>query len=142
MALLNGGDRAIVRLHGRLDLYLATRMRTGVVLPETDNNHFRSRRPLGHVLSVARSYIAWMCGKLELPDPQIHRPPLGGWKPRRTPNHAWSRGGNFLWSALSLPASTVLPRLPGGGEYCVDVMIEHVVVHTIRHGFQLPNLVE
>jgi len=52
-------------------LYLATRVRTGVALPETDNNRFRSRRSSDHVLSVARSHIAWMCGKLELPDPHI-----------------------------------------------------------------------
>ena len=120
MALLNGGDRAIVRLHGRLDLYLATRVRAGVALPETDSSHFCSRRPSDHVLSVARSYVAWMCGKLELPDPHIDSSPAARQMEAETDTyHAWLRGGNFLWLALSLPASTVLPMLPcGGGGLC------------------------
>ncbi|MDE0528186.1 MAG: hypothetical protein OXH85_05805 [Truepera sp.] len=84
-----------------------------------------------------------MCGKLGLPDPHIDSSPAArqyGSRDGHLP--CLVESGNFLWLALIPPASTVSPVLPGGGEYCVDVMIEHVVVHTIRHGFQLPNLVE
>ena len=48
----------------------------GVVLPPTSDPAYASMEELlYHALGAAHAYMVWMCEMLQLPDPQIDRPP-------------------------------------------------------------------
>lgn len=114
-----------------------------VALPETADPDYKSpARLLRHVLGAACGYMTWMCENLNLPDPQISKPPdesvieadadayiahlLERWRLplAEVPEEAF---GEPYLSRWSVP-------------YCVDAMLEHAVMHPIRHTFQLREL--
>ncbi len=145
---LYSGARAMVALHERqLRSFLETWRRARaaeVTLPETDNpNYVSIQTVLRHALVAAYGYLDWMCEKLELPDPGLEPPPevddveaqadaylehlIERW---RTPLTGVERGRFFK----------PIYRSRWGVDYCVDAMLEHAVMHPIRHQFQLENL--
>lgn len=116
-----------------------------IVLPETDDPSYVSMETLlRHVLGAARSYMVWMCEKLELPDPEIKPPPAL--------EVIEAEAGNYLAHLINqwrMPLAEVdeerfnkeyLSRW--GVRYCVDAMLEHAVMHPILHRVQLEELVE
>lgn len=142
------GVRALVVLHERhMRAFLATwqrARRAEVSLPETDEATYVSLVTLlRHVLGAARGYMIWSCDKLGLPEPDIRRVPraeeieeeaeaylehvLAGW---RDPLRGVSG------DALHRPEF----ESAWGVNYCIDAMLEHAVMHPIRHVFQLEEL--
>jgi hypothetical protein len=142
------GARANVLLHERhMRRFLAAwrlAREEGVDLPPTDDPDYATLDALlRHVLECARTYMVWMCEQLELPDPGIRPVPdlaaiepeaegylehlLGRWRTplREVPEERFYE--IFLFSSSKVP-------------YCVDVMLEHAVMHPIRHVFQLEEL--
>jgi len=116
-----------------------------VMLPETDDPSYLSLDHLvQHVLRAARGYMVWMCENLGLPDPGIPAAPpaeliagevdtyldsvLSGW---RDPLKAIVED---RFEEVFLSRWKVA--------YCVDAMMEHAVMHPIRHRFQLENLMK
>lgn len=115
-----------------------------ITLPETEDTAYVSMEALlRHILSAGRGYMVWMCKQLELPDSQINQVPeleviesesetylehlLEKWKiPLRQldEEHANIRTYKTNW----------------GVDYCIDAMLEHAVMHPIRHEFQLIEL--
>ena len=115
-----------------------------VVLPTTDDPAYASLDTLlRHVLGAARGYMTWMCEKLDLPDPEIRMPPDAA---------ALSMEANSYMEHVLDKWRTPLqnidddrlytPEYPSRWQtrYCIDAMLEHAVMHPIRHAFQLEEL--
>jgi len=143
------GARALVLLH---EQYLRSCLETwreakrlNIRLPETDDQDYQSLETLlRHILRAARGYMTWMCEKLDLPDPGID--------PAPEPEQVEAQAGSFVDHLLEkwqLPLAEVAeerfhtPTYASRWkvEYCIDAMLEHAVMHPIRHEFQLKNLI-
>lgn len=142
------GARALVLLHERhlrsfVEVWFGAR-RVGVALPRTQDPSYASLEALlGHVLRAARGYLTWICEQLELPDPGI--------EPTPEPDALAARASEHLEQLLErwrLPLTSVTDeqlekgthRSRWGTEYCIDAMLEHAVMHPIRHELQLVSL--
>jgi uncharacterized damage-inducible protein DinB len=140
--------RALVLLHDeQLRRFVAVwhqAQAASVVLPETDDPSYASLETLlRHVLGAARGYMTWMCEVLELPDPKIRIPP--------EPTALRAEADRYMEHVLEqwrTPLQEVgddrleRPEYPSRWQtrYCVDSMLEHAVMHPIRHAFQLEEL--
>lgn len=141
------GARALVALHDR-HLRSCTgiweqALAAGVSMPETEDPDYASIEAVGvHVLACARHYMEWCCEMLELPDPGIEAPP--------TPETIATSGRDYLEHVLErwrTPLAKPLPeafeakdhRSRWGRLYSIDAMLEHAVMHPIRHQFQMEN---
>ncbi len=141
--------RALVLLHEReLRAFLPAWKRAfdaGVVLPATDDPNYASAEALlVHVLRAARGYATWIAEKTGLPDPEI----------RATPAAASIAGdaADYLEHVLARWRVALAPLTPEQLEdaayqsrwnapYTIDAMLEHAVMHPVRHAFQLDELV-
>lgn len=142
------GARVLVLLHER---YLREFVQTwrlfksnGMALPETPDPDYASLDALlRHVLGCARAYMVWMCEKLELADPEIK--PV----PERATIEAEASGyldhllDRWKRPLTDVPEETFSERThlsKWNVHYCLDAMLEHAVVHPVRHTFQLREL--
>ena len=141
------GARALVLLHEReLRTFLATYRRAqawGVALPQTDDPDYATLATvLRHVLGAAGGYLRWTCAKLGLPDPQVGPPP-----PIATVEdeaeaylaHVLERWRLALAEAEDHRFEEVHPST-WGTPFSIEAMLEHAVVHPMRHAFQLEEL--
>jgi hypothetical protein len=117
-----------------------------VSLPPTDDPAYASLGALGrHVLSAAGGYMTWMCEVLALPDPGIRSAPDAAAVVRDADDymeHVLER-----WRAPLREVSNErleAPEYPSQWQtrYCIDSMLEHAVMHPIRHAFQLDELLQ
>lgn len=144
----SGGARALVLLHERhLRSFLSTWLRAraaGVTLPETEDPGYASMETLlRHVLRAARGYLTWICERLELPDPGIEptpEPDVIEEQARDHLEHLLRRWRSPLAGVTDEQLEQGVHRSRWGTEYCIDAMLEHAVMHPIRHEFQLQNL--
>ena len=143
------GAKALVELHEiHLRSFLATwrvAKEKQVTLPETSDRAYHSLDSLlWHVLSCACRYISWTADALEIPSPALPELPgedeiaaeadqilesiLAAWRLPLVdlPLKAFVRGEHPAW---------------WGTGYCVDAMLEHAVMHPLRHEWQLKKLV-
>jgi hypothetical protein len=143
------GARALVKLH---EIHLQSFYETwkeakqvGVKLPFTDDPYYKSLDTLlYHLLRSARGYMMWICDKLQLPDPMIKETP-----PAEIIKENAAEQMAHLFERWKLPLANVEPELfedkvyksNWGIDYCIDAMLEHAVMHPIRHEFQLKNLI-
>jgi len=143
-----GGARALVLLHDRhlrefLGVWREARAR-GVELPRTDDpDYFTSDTLLLHVLGAARGYMTWICEQLDLPDPGIEPPPAAGEIALRAEEYMEHVLAGWRKPLVDVPEEKFEPAVyPArwGTPYCIDAMLEHAVMHPIRHTFQLRNL--
>ncbi len=115
----------------------------GVKLPVTDDPAYVSFDHLvQHILRAARGYMVWMCENLGLPDPGISTTPA--------PEDIAHQVDSYLETVLNAwrePLKDVPEDRFGEVylsrwkvQYCIDAMMEHAVMHPIRHRFQLENL--
>ena len=141
------GARALVILHDRyMRAFLDTWSKAkelNIALPKTEDSDYQSlEHLLHHVLRAARGYMVWMCEKLELPDPEISAtPPL---------EHVQAEAEQYLEHVLekwreplaSVPEERYEESFPSRWKtpYSIDAMLEHAVMHPIRHIFQLQEL--
>ena len=143
------GARSMVLLHER---YLTSFLHTwweakskNISLAATVDNDYQSLDLLlRHIIRAARGYMTWMCEKLDLPDPEIDPVP----EPAQIAGKA-DEYLKYLLVKWRLPLVNVEENLfynptfksRWGVEYCIDAMLEHAVMHPIRHEFQLRNLI-
>lgn len=144
------GARALVILHEKhmrsLLLLWRDAKRQNVTLPETDDSDYKSLETiLYHVFRASRGYMIWMCNNLSLPDPKINRPP----NVENINDEADKYLEHLLekWRAplADLPEEifhTPTFKSNWNVDYCIDAMLEHAVMHPIRHEFQLKNLID
>ena len=145
-----GGARALIALHDHhmrscLQVWKQGK-KAGIVLPETTDPSYKSMETLlFHLLRASRNYIVWICEKLELPDPGID--PVPDLK------HVEQSADAYLEHLLErwqLPLREVLEDRffdrtylsRWDVEYCIESMLEHAVMHAIRHEYQLGNLMK
>lgn len=143
-----GGARVMVAMHAR---YLREFMETwrrfdaeGIELPETSNPNYGSRETLlAHVLGCAARYLTWMCEQLALPKPALEEyPEVTGFSTRA---EAYMEEVLAAWE---LPLRGVTEEQADGQAfvsrwgipYSIDAMLEHAVMHPIRHSCQLEEL--
>ncbi len=143
------GALSLVKLHERymrkfLEAWKAAK-KLGISLPKTnDPNYVSMEQLLLHVLSCARSYMVWMCEKLDLPDPGISSvPPLDGIESAADAylEHVLER---WRFPMSEVPEERFFDRAyisRWDAEYCIEAMMEHAVMHPIRHRFQLLELI-
>ncbi len=141
------GARALVRLQEReLRAFLATwkecRAR-GLVLPVCVDQDYASLDHLRqHLLRASRGYLIWCCKQLKEPEPQLDPPPRESVDLRV---EEWVEALLKEWRAhFHDPDEQAfyVPAYPSGWDtpYSIDSMLEHAVMHPIRHRFQLENL--
>lgn len=117
-----------------------------VSLPQTDDPAYASLGTLGrHVLSAAGGYLVWICEMLKLPDPGI--------RPAPDATAIVGDADEYLEHVLERWRGAPLreisneqletPEYPSRWQtrYCIDAMLEHAVMHPIRHTFQLDELI-
>ena len=144
------GALALVQLH---EIHLQSFYETwkeakllNIKLPDSDDPYYKSLDTLlYHILRSARGYMIWMCDKLGLEDPQIKEtPPAEMIEQKAVEQFA------HLFERWRFPLADVEPELfedkayksNWSVEYCIDAMLEHAVMHPIRHEFQLKNLIQ
>lgn len=142
------GARSSVALHAeQLGLFLEVWKKAkaaGVVLPaDKDPDYASLEALLKHVFRWSRTYMVWMCEQLGMPDPDIDPVPDVG--------SIESEADRFLgmvlkaWKAplSDIPENRFFKEIftsPWGVPYCVDAMLEHAVMHPVKHRFQLEEL--
>jgi hypothetical protein len=115
-----------------------------IALPQTADPAYASLDTLlSHVLRAARGYMIWMCEVLELPDPEIRVPSEAAVLSAEADNymeHVLERWRTPLLDVGDEKLET--PEYPSRWQtrYCIDAMLEHAVMHPIRHAFQLEEL--
>jgi hypothetical protein len=142
--------RAMVLLH---EEHLRRFVRTwrlalskSVTLPAADDPNYASLEALGrHVLSAAGGYMIWMCEMLKLPNPGVRSAPDATAIVRDADGyleHVLERWRAPLSEVPNEELET--PEYPShwSTRYCIDSMLEHAVMHPIRHTFQLEELLK
>jgi uncharacterized damage-inducible protein DinB len=140
--------RALVLLHDehlRRFLVVWSQARAAsVVLPNTHDPAYASLDTLlSHVLGAAGSYMTWMCQVLELPDPEIRTPPGAAALAADAQSyleHVLERWRSPLREVGDDRLETPEYQSQWQSRYCIDAMLEHAVMHPIRHAFQLEEL--
>lgn len=140
--------RALVILHEEhLRRFVASWRRAlaaGVSLPPSDDPAYASLGALGeHVLGSASHYMVWMCEKLELPDPGIRAEPDADAIVRDAEEymeHVLERWRAPLCDVSNERLETPEFTSQWHTRYSIDAMLEHAVMHPIRHAFQLDEL--
>ncbi len=140
------GARALVLLHEReLRSCLAAWRRAvawGVSLPLGTGHYASEQALLRHVLGAAAGYLRWIADKLELGDAGVEVVP--------EPETIEERADAYLEHVLERWRE-VLRDAPGerfgetyranwGEELSIESMLEHAVVHPMRHALQLEEL--
>jgi hypothetical protein len=144
------GARACVLLHEQhlrscLNVW-ETAKAANLKLPETSDTDYESLETLlRHIFRAARGYLVWTCKQLNLPDPEI--------RPAPEVETIAAEADGYLEHLLErwrLPLVNVSQEIIDhtefksgwGVTYCIDAMLEHAVMHPIRHEFQLRELLE
>ena len=118
----------------------------GVTLPPTKNPDYESfDQILHHVVFRARENMLWICKNLELPEPQFDPVPDAAELEHRVDNYldrllvqmrtplTEVRGRDFYFKTYTSAWKT---------DYCIDAMLENLVIHPMRHRFQLEELIQ
>jgi uncharacterized damage-inducible protein DinB len=142
------GARAMVLLHERemrrfLEVWRLAKA-AKVMLPRVKDSDYQSlEHVLHHVLRAARGYMTWMCEKLGLADPIIDSPP--------PPEKVEAEAEGYLDHLLArwrLPLSELKEERASRPsyksrwdmDYSIESMLEHAVLHPMRHSFQLAEM--
>lgn len=116
-----------------------------IILPKTNDSDYLSMETLlFHVLRSSGNYLIWICKNLDLESPGILSPP-----DIEIINKQFKEYVQFLlnkWSSflinLDVSALDKTFKSNWGVQYSIDAMLEHAVMHPIRHSFQLQKLIE
>ena len=139
--------RALVALHQRemhnFMVIWNNAVKMNVTLPPTEDPSCKTfDAMMSHVLHASRGYVRWICDQLNLTEPQIDRP--------SNSMNFLTESADYLESLLDV-WSTALLRITDdecyvefksrwNTIYCIDGMLEHAVMHPVRHSFQLEKL--
>ncbi len=144
------GVRSLVLLHEQeltsfVDAWRVARD-TGVSLPPVEDPSYASLESLlAHVLWWARDYMVWACEKLGLPEPGIGATPTAEAVAAQLDDyleHLLERWRQPLAAIPEEPFFRPQHTTRWGIEYPVEALLEHAVVHPMRHRLQLLELME
>jgi hypothetical protein len=139
------GARALVLLHEReMRGFLATWRRAherGLAPPACDDPNYASLAAvLVHVLRAGRGYLVWLCETLLLPEPGVRPAPTAetaAVDASAFAEHLFERWRRTLAPVRPEQLDGVEARSRWGVSYSVDAMLEHAVMHPLRHAFQI-----
>jgi uncharacterized damage-inducible protein DinB len=143
------GARALVLLHEKAMRELLPIWRRAKAahfqLPSTQDPDYASLETLlNHSLRAARGYMTWLCEKLGLPDPGIDMAPEAARVEKEVERYI-----EHLLERWRLPLADVEEARFGathktrwGEDMSCEGMLEHAVMHPLRHRFQLEELLE
>ena len=142
--------RAMVLLHEEhLRRFVHTwrlALAASVSLPPTNDPAYTALGALGqHVLDAAGGYMVWMCEVLTLPDPGIRSAPDAATIVRDADDYMEHVLERWRAPLREVPDERLAtPEYPSQWQtrYCIDAMLEHAVMHPIRHAFQLDELMK
>ncbi len=154
MQYRSSAAKALVNLHERefhlfLEVWKLAKSKN-LKLPETEDPDYASLETLlRHVCGAARSYMVWICEQLQLPDPGIDAAPDLEVLQSDQLDKALAKFSTQLLEKWRLPLCNVedaplnRPEYPSrwGVLYCIDAMLEHAVMHPLRHRYQLQRLI-
>ncbi len=140
-----GGARALVGLHEKhLRTFVARWWeadRRDLTLPVADDPDYASREALlSHVLICAAGYLVWICRHASLPRPDVGSKPEADGLTARAETHLETILDAWRTALVDLtPDQAYEPAFPApwGPPYCLDAMLEHAVMHPLRHAHQL-----
>lgn len=143
------GARALVTLHEKqlrsFTLVWREADKISVELPETGDTAYESMKSLlRHVLDWSGRYLVWCCDVVGLGDPEIPAIPASIANEAQLDCYV-----EALLEKWRSPLSSVEREKfvkpehlsPWGVYYCVDAMLEHAVMHPLRHELQLWELI-
>ena len=144
------GARALVLLHEAelrrcLEVWRQAKA-AGVALPQTADPDYASLETLlVHILGAARGYMVWSCKQLELPDPGIRPVPDAAGVEREAEGYVAHLLERWRLPLADIPEGRFEPevyRANWGTPYAIEAMLEHALVHPMRHRFQLTELLQ
>ena len=96
---------------------------------------------LHHVLQCSRGYLQWMCTQLGVPDPGIDMAPPAERAPAEAAGYLSHLLARWRMPLRDVPRDAFRKPVPQAlTATTVEAMLEHAVMHPIRHSFQLRNL--
>lgn len=116
-----------------------------IALPGADDPDYASREHLlTHVLRASRGYMTWICEKLDLPDPGIDGPPVPDSVEDETPRYLDHLLDRWRHPLAEVDGERFGEAYPSrwGWIYTVEGMLEHAVMHPVRHEYQLGLLLD
>lgn len=141
------GAEALVNLHDReMRLFLkawAEARKAGLPVPKCEDPDYRSlEHLLCHVLRASRGYLTWICECLRVPAPPV--------EPAPEPEAVAACAETYLEHLLAAWATPLTGMTEEQAytpdhtsrwkvKYCLDAMLEHAVMHPVRHRYQLEN---
>lgn len=143
-----GGARALVALHDYwmrrfAEVWLEAHNREISAWEKNDPDVELVSYALRHVITSSRNYMMWICEKLQLPDPEIDPPPSKDKIEEQFPEYL-----EHLLQRWKLPLTGITEEQAyqayesrWGVQYCIDAMLEHAVMHPIRHIHQLERFI-
>ncbi|MCC6475725.1 hypothetical protein IT157_01605 [bacterium] len=141
------GARALVLMHEQfmldfLDIWWAAKS-AEIKLPPTNDDDYKSLdHLLYHVLRAARGYMTWMCEKLNLPDPHINEIPAVEKIEDECDEfleHLLEKWREPL-TQINEQQMDAVHKARWGVDMSIESMLEHAVMHPLRHSFQLEEL--
>ena len=144
-----GGARALVELHEiQMRSFIETwkqAKKVNVPLPVTDDPFYKSLDTiLYHVLRSSRGYITWICEKLHLPDPGIIPAPEENTVEKYPEylEHLLERWRAPLCNVVTERFEDKVYTSNWGVDHTIEAMLEHAVMHPVRHEHQLKKLIK
>ncbi len=89
--------------------------------------------------------MSWICEKLELPDPQIEPTLEADVIAERVDDYLEHLMDKWKYPLVDLDEIKFFQPIYESRwkvNYCIEAMLEHAVVHPIRHSFQLNELMK
>lgn len=142
------GARAVVLMHqvelrGCLEVWRQAKAVNLALPPSSDPDYASLETLLAHIFGAARGYMLWMCRQLGLPDPEIRPAPETSVIEREAEGYL-----EHLLERWRLPLAGVpearfdeVYTANWGVPHCIEAMLEHALVHPMRHRFQLSELI-
>jgi hypothetical protein len=142
--------RCLVELHdAELRRFVETWRRfveSGAPMPEArGDDTYESRETLcGHILGAARGYLTWMCEQVGRPvtdiDVVTRGAPLAA-QPEATMETILAAWRRHLAPFVDAELSPAVYPSRWGEPYLIEQMLEHAVVHPMRHRRQLERAI-
>ncbi len=117
---------------------------SGLSLPKTDDPSYRSIDHLGgHVFRSARSYLSWICECVKRPITDLdsdNDPVSVAAKGRLFVDEVLAAWRKHLAPLEDAELAPLVYKSRWGEDYNIEQMLEHAVVHPMRHRIQLERL--
>jgi hypothetical protein len=142
------GARALLLVHEAalrklLDTWRQAKA-AGITLPVSKNPNYQSLdHLLRHTLNAPGALMGWICSKLELPDPEISEPPAVEKIEAEADWYLIYLLGKLREPLVDVETARFTDRTYDTSRkipYTIESMLEHIVLHTLKHDFQLQEL--